>query len=240
MNGVMGEIMERARQQYEAAEAHRAECTADPCARCERWQCRTGCGARVSSETSRCDACAAKQQRDRWAREATSQIPALFADAVLDAPWLVALIGAHHVAEARRALSAPRVVAVGPPGSGKTSLVAAMLAASDFPPARAGACWVSAHQLAKARTLHPLGEGEAPLIARALATTLLVVDELGGEDQRYASAVGEVLYERHAHARATWVTTGVGPAQIADRYGGGIARRVFEDAAVFRLAGRAR
>ena len=77
---------------------------------------------------------------------------------------------------------------------------------------------------------------EAPLVESCFAATLLVIDELGGEDPRYASAVAEVLFERHEQARPTWVTTGVGPTEIASRYGGGIARRVFEDAAVFRLS----
>jgi hypothetical protein len=98
--------------------------------------------------------------------------------------------------------------------------------------------YVTAFRLAKARASHPLGEGEAPLVAKALAASLLVVDELGGEDDRHGTAVREVLHERHAENLPTWVTTGVGPREIAARYDGGIARRLFEGAEVFRMGAK--
>lgn len=230
----------RIEQRQRELEEHRKTCTADPCDTCGRFKCHRGCGTRVVREGSTCRPCWRKGKLAEWQRRAEQAIPQAFKAARLDAPWLVTLVGSKVIEDARDALASPRVAGVGPPGSGKTSLVAAMLAASDFAERDSWPCWTSAHQLAKARALHPLGDGEAPLIVQALSADVLVVDELGGEDQRYASAVSEVLYERHAEARVTWVTTGVSPKEIADRYGGGIARRVFEDAAVFRLQGRKR
>jgi DNA replication protein DnaC len=220
------------------AEEHQAACRATPCEQCNRHVCRT-CSSPVSSPGF-CEPCDAARSRQRWARRALEVIPRAFSEAALDAPWLVALVGAKVIDEAVAALAATRIVAVGPPGAGKTSLVAAMLVRAQFAFRDPSPLWVSAHAIAKARAGHPLGQGEAPLIERALRASILVVDELGGEDERYAGAVKELLFERHAQEQPTWVTTGVGPQQISDRYGGGIARRVFEDATVFRLSGRKR
>lgn len=212
-----------------ADEAHRRDCTADRCDRCGR----TGTAK-------------APEDPDAWrarvAADAVARIPAAYAGADLAAPWLVALVGRDAIARARDAAGQERAAFLGPPGAGKSSLAAAMFrarAASETSmPALRRYRWTSAHALAKARAVHPLGDGEAPAVEAALEASLLVVDELGGEDPRYASAVAEVLYERHAAARPTWVTTGVGSREIATRYGGGIARRVFEGAEVFRLGGQ--
>ncbi len=232
------DVAARAERLRLEAEKHALECTDDPCAKCDRHRCVIGCGAKVERENMRCRGCVSRQRRDGWTRRALAQIPRGFSEASLDADWLLRVVGQAAIDTARASLAEARVVAVGPPGSGKTSIVAAMVIAAEFP--APGPLWVSAHQLAKARALHPLGDGEAPLITLALEVGLLVVDELGGEDARYASAVAEVLFERHAQDQPTWVTTGVGPKEISNRYGGGIARRVFEDATVFRLVGRSR
>jgi DNA replication protein DnaC len=168
---------------------------------------------------------------------ALDTVPEAFRCAALDSDWLAKLVGGEDIERAAQAIGAKRAAFIGPPGAGKTSLAAAMFRAAV---AQAkgrvvrGYRWCSSHALAKARATSGLGE-EAPLVEKALMSPLLVIDELGGEDPRHASAVAEVLYERHAENRATWVTTGVSPKAIADRYGGGIARRVFEGAEVFRL-----
>jgi DNA replication protein DnaC len=171
-----------------------------------------------------------------------ARVPPAYAGAELDARWLRELVGEDAIAKARDSLGEARVTCLGVPGAGKTSMLAAMfrMKARGFTSTRAlrGFRWTSSHKLAKARAGQPLGEGEAPLVESCLEASLLVLDELGAEDPRYASAVGEVLYERHEQALPTWVTTGVGPKEISARYGGGISRRVFENAAVFRLAGR--
>lgn len=209
-------------------EAHRAACTAEECVRCGRWP-RAPEGDHQA------------YVQERLAR-AMRTIPTRFRDVRFDTEWLPKLVGAQAMQQAQASLTEPRVIFVGPPGAGKTSLAVAMfhaaLVAESSDAARQSFRYVSGHALAKARAGHPLGAGEAPVVAQALAAAVLLVDELGGEDSRHASAVAEVIYERHAEDLPTWVTTGVGPQELAARYGGGIARRLFEGATVIRLTGR--
>lgn len=174
--------------------------------------------------------------------QAVAKVPPAYAGAELDAAWLSELVGGAALTRAREAFLERAGALVGPPGSGKSSLAAAIFKHAARQERETQRLywyrWISSHKLAKARAGQPLGEGEAPLVEAALDASFLVLDELGGEDPRYASAVAEVLYERYEQQRVTWVTTGVGPKEIATRYGGGIARRVFENAAVFKLGGR--
>lgn len=218
-------------------EAHKAACEAAECERCGRRS--------VALSAAQFKAILDKGQRDEWAKLSLASLPTDFDAAALDAPWLAKLVGAQAIATAHQNLATPRLVFVGPSGSGKTSLAIAMFrAALDAEPARdyrrSGHLYVSAYKLAKARACHPLGEGEAPLVAQALRAPVLLLDEVGGEDPRHASAVAEVIYERHAEGMPTWVTTGTDPEKLAARYGGGIGRRMFEGATVFRLVGRTR
>lgn len=240
--------------QAAAAEAHRTSCTLARCVPCAKAPC-PGCGApseigRFSGNAEYCAACDRKRAIKRKAAPALASIPEKFSAVTLDTPWLVSLVGASALADARALDGSTSTAFVGPPGSGKTSLAVAAFravveaAAVEGPVPLPGLTRrgdglthraFSAHALAKARAFHPLGEGEAPAVMAALNADLLLLDELGGEDARYASAVTEVIYERHAANRPTWVTTGVDPKAIANRYGGGIARRVFEDAKLFQL-----
>lgn len=169
-------------------------------------------------------------------------VPPAYAGAELDAAWLLKLVGHDVITRARESIGERAGACIGAPGSGKSSLAAAVYKAaarSETDPAKLSRFrWVSSHKLAKARAGQPLGEGEAPLVDACLVAPMLVLDELGGEDPRYASAVAEVLYERYEQQLPTWVTTGVGAKEIATRYGGGISRRVFEYAAIFRLGAK--
>lgn len=194
-----------------------------------------------------CDACGRYRPKVPGAIEAAfltagrnaalARIPEAFFEATFEADWLVKLVGAENVERASK-VGYQRAAFIGPPGAGKTSLCAAMFRAAIGRTKRPRWYrWTSGHGLAKARASAELGD-EAPLVQQALEADLLVIDELGGEQERYASAVAEVVYERHAANRPTWVTTGVSPKVIADRYGGGIARRIFEGAEVFRLGGK--
>lgn len=209
---------------------HADGCTADPCERCGRDTAREVSAAKIL-----------RSLEDIHRARALESLPAGFDAATLDAPWLESLVGSNTIAAARASLASPRVAFVGPPGAGKTSLAIAMFRAAVLAGSAAGKSryrYTSAHALAKARAGHPLGEGEAPLVEACLRSPLLLIDELGGEDTRYSSATAEVIYERHAEGRPTWVTSGVGPQELANRYGGGIARRIFEGAQVFRLTRR--
>ena len=160
-------------------------------------------------------------------------------DSSMLAPWLRSRVGAAVLAEAEQHLGATRLVFTGPPMAGKTSLAIAMfkLALEREPWRLRAARFTTAHELARARSVNALGD-EAPIIARALAAPLLVIDEVGGEDHHPRSAVSEVIFERHQNDRATWITTGVDAPAIGARYGGGIQRRIFEPPAVrLRLGG---
>lgn len=241
------DAIERAKEREAKRAEHVAACKLETCAICERAPCPSCGKPSVMPATwvtgQRCPECSAKRARAQRMRPALASVPEKFAGLTLDAPWLAKLVGATAMAEARAVDGGSSIVLVGPPGAGKTTLAVAMFRAVIEAAATEATTplthrMFSAHSLAKARAFHPLGEGEAPAVLAALNADLLVLDELGGEDARYASAVTEVIYERHAQMRPTWITTGVDPKAIANRYGGGIARRVFEDAKVFRLGGQ--
>ena len=86
---------------------------------------------------------------------------------------------------------------------------------------------------------HPLGEGEAPLLAAAYRASVLVLDDVGQDlDLRMAvNPVVDVIRERHAAGRTTWVTTFLAPEAFEKAYGSGTARRVFDGAAVVWMGG---
>ncbi len=133
-----------------------------------------------------------------------------------------------------RTTSARTILLMGPAGAGKTTLAVAKLVqlAAEYH----GLClFVDAYELARARQTHPLGEGEAPLVARVMRARTVVLDDVGAERQDVAGTVGEVIFDRHAAERRTIVTTGMTEAQLRDRYGAGVHRRLFEDAAVIKL-----
>ena len=219
-----------------AMAAHKADCKQPTCDRCERWTC-IDCTQRLGRNAPRCSDCETKNRRATWLAGALDTVPARSRDVRLDAPWLAALVGPENIAKARQNVRSERVTFVGKPGGGKTSLAAAMfheLVATSEGGWRARHMFVCAYEIARARRNASLGE-EAPLVTLALSTPLLVIDELGGEESQYASAVYEVIHQRYGEQLPTWITTGVGPKELAARYGGGIARRLFEGAVGFRL-----
>jgi DNA replication protein DnaC len=230
LDEIVGPMRQRWAEDAAAREAHRATCTADACEVCGRWRCLV-CGAAIVDGPERaCATCEASTRQARVRDAVRESLPAAHRDATLEVAWLRALVGDDAIARARTATTSAQVLLVGPAGTGKTSLAAAMFQARLEP----RACWCSAFELARARASARLGE-EAPLVAAALRAPLLVVDELGAEEHRPGSAVVEVIYERHAEQRPTWVTTGMTSASLSARYGGGILRRVTERAEIFQL-----
>jgi DNA replication protein DnaC len=80
-------------------------------------------------------------------------------------------------------------------------------------------------------------DSEPHMVNKALRTDLLLLDDLGSERNIPSNPIPDVLFERHAQDKATWITTWMQPEDVRQRYGDGIARRVFERAAIIDCAG---
>jgi hypothetical protein len=141
------------------------------------------------------------------------------------------------IGEAQEAAKAMRVVLRGPSGAGKTTLGCAMFRWRASVKGERNT-FMHARALGLARSQHPLGEGEAPAVVQALGARILLLDDVGLEVHVATSAIADVLFERYAHKRPTWVTTAMTEADMSQRYGDGIARRVFEGARIIDCGGR--
>lgn len=168
-------------------------------------------------------------------------LPPAFRWASLRAPELrrrVAREGA--VAEAEAALDSAGLVLEGPSGSGKTSLACALLRTWEARHPRRRAVFVPAWRLGVARAQHGLGQGEAPEVEQAFTAGLCVIDDLGSERNTAMNAVPDVIFARALEGRPTWITTWMTPDAVTQRYGDGVARRLFEAGrAVVIACGRA-
>ena len=190
-----------------------------------------------------CDRAAmAKTDAARERALSAGSIPRRFEWAELEAPSLVERVKLRRpngdrcvqqrefVDAGQRVLAAQRVVFVGPSGSGKSSLACACLR-RRIP----HGLWLSALRLGTARIQHSAGDGEAALVARAMAVPLLLLDEVGGETKTATNAVRDVLFARHDADLPTWITTGFSSQQLAETYGDGAVRRITEGAYVVKL-----
>lgn len=129
------------------------------------------------------------------------------------------------------------LVLEGPSGSGKTSLACALLRAWEARYPRRRAVFVPAWKLGVARAQHGLGHGEAPEVEVAFTAGLCVIDDLGSERNTAMNAVPDVIFARALEGRPTWVTTWMTPEAVTQRYGDGIARRLFEAGRAAVIAG---
>ena len=160
---------------------------------------------------------------------ANPTIPEWFRWAKLDTSELRQRVArAQAIPEGEAALGAHGLLIAGPSGSGKTSLACALLRAwGARNPGRQG-IFASARSLGVARAQHALGAGEAPEVVRACSADLLVLDDLGSERDTPTNAVPDVIFTRAEAGRPMWVTTWMTPQAIAQRYGDGVARRLYE------------
>jgi DNA replication protein DnaC len=210
------------------------------CARCDRDV------ARVGLLCAECQALDRRQLREAALRAARESIPPAFR--AIDAQQVRqrTKVDAGTLERARAATTRLRVVLVGASGFGKTTLASWMLrqildpgvdgAPEVFGRARR-ALFVDAPALCRAVRDHPLGAGDAPLLESALRASVLVLDDVGQELELRmpCNPVVEVIRERHAANRATWVTTFLSPAGLEKGYGSGTARRVLDGAAVISV-----
>lgn len=172
------------------------------------------------------------RRREMRERTVATKLPPNFAWASFEDPMIYRRVQSRSAIDtARVAIDEIRVVLMGPAGVGKTSLAAAMLRARYV--LRGGAiAFEPSWELATARSRHALGAGEPDVVRRALDAEIFVLDDLGTEKANPSSAVDDIVFARHWGARATWVTTSKSIEEIKERYGDGIARRVFEGAAI--------
>lgn len=189
-----------------------------------------------------CEACipaeefAAKRAASGEALERT--IPPAFRWARLDAPELTSRVDPPAaIAAARGVVREPCLLFRGPSGAGKTSLAVALLRervrATGEP-----ALMSLAFQLSVARIQHRAGEGEAPPVAAAMRAPMLLLDDIGQEQNTAVNPIADIVQHRWAHELPTWVTTGLSREELGARYGGGVARRLFERARILRLGPR--
>ncbi|HET9045110.1 MAG TPA: ATP-binding protein [Burkholderiales bacterium] len=244
-------IADMQRKQAEAEE-HAASCTADPCERCERYVCR--CGAHVSGVAT-CPTCSARDAIASRLQPTRDSVPAGLGE--LDGITAAALAArvALPIERIERALSTPpsrNMLLMGPTRAGKTTLAIAMLYAwVRAERRRRGAIFVAARDLSKARRRYRLGDGEAPLVERALAAPLLLLDDLGQEAEDRDGCISDVIYGRYDSHTPTWITSGIDlppgteddqlrgfAAALAARYDGGFVRRVLETGKPIRLGAR--
>ncbi len=162
-------------------------------------------------------------------------IPASYRWATVDSPLLAQRVKAEGVhALARSFEASPQdLVIIGSAGMGKTSLAVAAL--QLMPPGRTR--FVHAYRLGIARIQHSAGDGEHPLVEMAMTMPHILLDDVGNERNTSTNALPDVVFERHAADLLTWYTTAFEPADIAKKYGEGIARRMFERARIVRLGG---
>ena len=89
--------------------------------------------------------------------------------------------------------------------------------------------WINGIDLGVARAEHALGAGEPTLIMEAKRASLLLLDEVGYENDRYdAHAVRDVLYARDSAGMPTNVTSGKTATELESVYKGALMRRLWE------------
>jgi len=122
----------------------------------------------------------------------------------------------------------------GPTGCGKTTaaavLVARALAEFEASGGERFACatdllWTNAVEIALAERRHALGAGEPELLVKARRCGLLVLDDVGIEEQ---GAVFPILSTRYDECRPTIVTTAQTPGGLTKHLGAAGVRRVVE------------
>ena len=87
--------------------------------------------------------------------------------------------------------------------------------------------WVTAHEIARARREHRLGQSDAPLIRECMEAPLLVVDEMGFEP--VDGTIFEIVDVRYGRKLPTIVTSGLTSGEFAKRYGAALLRRLTDD-----------
>lgn len=224
-----------------AQEAHASTCTDRPCKRCERFVC--ACGKPFEgAKNHRCRECWQAEKRLLALGPMQDSVPKRFRWALSASGIIFERVKATEALIARAQANPPSgdMILHGDTGSGKTSLVVAMLDAwvkQDIDQ-RAGARFVESYWLSGARARHALGQGEAPPVVAAMTATLLVLDDLGSESDDRRNVISDVIFHRHNEELPTWITTGFSVDQLMARYGSAVIRRIVEHGKVVELGAK--
>ena len=198
-------------------------------------RCEGGCGEHALRAGVTCSPCRTRQAAEREHRQqvdrALAHLPERYRENTLAAEVTRARVkDPTGLERARAACTAATdwIVFVGPAGVGKTTLAAA--AYRRLVELRVWSCsggFIDARTAALARLQAPLGD-EAPIVADVIAADVLLLDDLGIEGEVARSSVPDIIYQRHARAAVTVVTTSLSAEAAAAKYGDGIGRRLFE------------
>jgi hypothetical protein len=88
-----------------------------------------------------------------------------------------------------------------------------------------GIRWFGANELMGAAREWPLGNGACPEVRAASTCGLLVLDDLGNE-QEWQTTMFDLLQARYERQLPNIVTTGMRPSELLARYGDAILRRL--------------
>lgn len=222
-----------------ATSAHARGCdkSAD-CIVCGRFFCHSCPPGKRSPMRSpgKCEACTAASreasQARRWEQLCDDVIPKRFREfRIIGSDAVFKLLGRRaNYLLCNAAAGDGDVVLIGAPGAGKTVAACALLRHWSRKTGMPG--FATAMDLARAAAEHPLGHGQAPAVTAAIRASVLVLDDLGQEAAAYRGDVEYVIAARHNDGKPTIVTTFLDGEGIEARYGGGIARRVYERATV--------
>lgn len=192
-----------------------------------------------ANPTPTCDECIAKAAARERVRLAVANfaktVPVRYAWTDVDAAELTARVTpATAIPWARGHVHDAWMTFRGRSGAGKTSLAVALVRERLRVTGEAG-IMVLAFRLANARIQHRAGDGEPLIVERALRAPFLLLDDIGQEAMTPHNPIADIVQERDAEQLPTWITTGLTREEVGQRYGGGVARRVFETARVVPL-----
>ena len=175
-----------------------------------------------------------------------------------DAEWLASVVagGEKQVDLAKQAYAAMedldgvrRITLVGRAGVGKTVLGSAIfrklvltldwreVGVDMLDDMRADSLWLDAAELGRKAAVT---KKHADVVSAARRAPVLVLDDLGSEaiyGTRAIATIIEIIRVRHNNAVRTIYTTGLDKTELTGLYGSGIARRIFDRAAVVAWKG---
>lgn len=175
-----------------------------------------------------CNECEGKRVRKSRVASSLRSIPSAFEWCAFDAPELLNRVKSQSaIAVGRAYRDVPKLIVRGPSGRGKTHLVAAMFRARIEAVPELTGFFVAAYDLGDAMSRSETSDPS--LVRRARGCDLLVIDDLGQDQEIPSNPIPKVILDRYAQNKATWITTGLTETQIQERYrNDGVSRRINE------------